>query len=168
MLQSVTTRSIATLSESHSPSVAIQPENSFADSTIENKQDSKTVESSVFFESACPVCGGTLEWLSRFDKGVWKCSGCSPALHASMIAETRERACYVDFRPVFDPITICAGKQVCKCGGRWLDMTMNGYRCGCCSAPISMSADQIFWSFEDFSSLNGGVKSVGNERVFAK
>lgn len=140
----------------------------FPVATIENKLNLQPTEPEVFSENACPKCGSNLEWLPRLANDAWKCFGCLPPLHCALVAETRERACYKDDRVIFDPITVCVEKQVCKCGGRWLDITMNGYRCGVCNAVISMSADQIFWSSVDYASLHGGADSTRNERVFTK
>ncbi len=166
--------SLTKILESQARSFAASPtkqtdENLFAVSTIANKPIEQPSEPIAFSENACQKCGSIEEWLPRFQNDIWQCVGCNPPLHRALIAQTRERACFGDDRVVFDPVTICVEKQVCKCGGRWLDLTMNGYRCGCCNASISMSADQIFWSSDDFSSLNGGeLTAIGNERVFSK
>ena len=163
--------SLLDILESVDKSIAISsppPKNSFVVLQIENKPSEKPESVAVHPENACPKCGSTQEWLPRLANDDWKCAGCSPPLHRALVAETRERRVFGDDRVFFDPVTVCVEKQVCRCGSRWLDLTMNGYRCGCCNGPISMNSDQIFWGSDDFSSLNGGLELSQNERIFSK
>ena len=46
----------------------------------------------------------------------------------------------------FKRITVCIEKQICdECGGRWLDITKHGYRCGICNSEVTLTPDEIFW-----------------------
>ncbi len=46
-------------------------------------------------------------------------------------------------------ITVCIGKPICdECGGRWLDITSQGYRCTICNSETTLTPDEIFWAVD--------------------
>jgi hypothetical protein len=48
-----------------------------------------------------------------------------------------------------ETITVCIGKPICdECGGRWLDITSQGYRCTICNSETTLTPDEIFWAVE--------------------